>query len=321
MKAMRITFLIIVAVLSLASAPFFGSADIALHELFEDSISAKIFWEIRLPRVALGALVGAGLSLCGLVYQSLFQNPLASPYTLGVSSAAAFGVTLFLALQLGVEIVPGGAVFSGILGACLCVVLLLSIARRGIAGSATLLLSGVVLSFFFSSLVLFLQYLGDFSRVFQITRWLMGGLEGASSWQLCMLGVLTALAASLVWFKREELDLLACGETIAISKGVDPEKAARLFVIVTSLLVGAIVSVAGPIGFVGIIVPHLTRLVAGPLHKSLIPATLFVGAVFLVDCDTVARTLVSPFEIPVGVVTALLGGPFFLYYLLSKRTY
>ena len=323
MKAASGTALILYGALAfmvLAAAPFYGAVDVTLESLRDDPTAATIFWELRVPRLLLGFFTGAGLSLCGLAYQSLFQNPLASPYTLGVSSGAAFGATLALMAGLTFDIAFLSApALCGIGGALASAALVIALSRLSRTGSVTLLLCGVVVSFFFSSLVLFLQYLSDFTRIFQISRWLMGTLEGASYTEVALLAAITIAGALLLMGRSSELDLISCGEDLALARGVDTGRLQMVVVVLTSLMVGLTVSLAGPIGFVGIIVPHLVKTIVCPLHCRLLPCTFFIGGVFLVICDTFARTITAPFEIPVGVITALLGGPFFLVLLLSRR--
>ena len=195
---------------------------------------------------------------------------------------------------------------------------LLTRLRRG-CSTATLLLAGVAVSFFFSSLILFLQYISDFSDTFRIIRWLMGGVEVSGYDSVLGLAPFVAVGCGMVFWLTNDLNLMTVGEDFAVSRGVAATRTKTLLFFCTSLTVGGVVSVCGPIGFVGMICPHICRLLVGHNHRHLAPATFLFGGVFLVLCDTVARSLVAPAEIPVGVITALLGGPFFLWLLVRGR--
>lgn len=281
---------------------------------------ADVLLRIRLPRALLAAVVGAALSVSGVLFQALLRNPLADPFVLGVSGGAALGGVAVLsvggALGLGQALVPPAA-FAG---ALLSLLVLFAVAgRRGRMSPTTLLLTGVVLNAFASAAIVFaasLGGLGDGARVF---LWLVGSLSvatpavvGAVS-AVVVLGVLATLP-----FARP-LDLLALGEESAAQLGVDVARLRPLLLVVGSLLVGAGVAVSGLIGFVGLILPHLLRLVLGPDHRLLLPSAALGGAAFLVVCDTVARTLLGGRELPVGAITALAGGPLFLW-LLRRQT-
>ncbi len=284
------------------------------------AVAPMIFWEIRVPRVLGAFLAGAGLATCGLVFQSMFRNVLATPFTLGVSSGAAFGASLFYALGFNWSLVglSGSALFAilGALGTTYLVFLLGRLRRSANSAEVTLLLSGVVISFFFSSLILLLQYLSDFAGLFKITRWLMGSLELMEYRVVVALLIVVVFGAVISFLNAHELNLLSAGEEFALSKGVAVVRVRWTLVAVTSLVVGAVVSFCGPIGFVGIMVPHICRILFGLNHRVLSPCVFLFGGAFLVLCDTLARTAIAPYEIPVGVITSLLGGPFFLWLLL-----
>ena len=298
------------------AAPWIGLGDIK-----NEIVQQQILLDIRLPRVLFAFVAGAGLSLCGMVFQAMFHNPLATPYTLGVASGASFGAacTVFLGLNvtlLGFDVITVGA-FIGALVA-ITFVFFISQLQRGFS-SETLLLTGVATSFFFSSLILFIQYLSDMTDSFMIMRWLMGGLSSASYHSLLQLiPIVTISTAIILWLSRE-LNLLMAGDDIALSRGVSVKQVRYLLFFSTSLCVGGIVALCGPIGFIGMMVPHICRLLIGTDHRWLTPATLMFGGGFLILCDAVARLLIAPAEIPVGVITTLLGGPFFLWLLIKRR--
>ena len=306
-------------------APFIGSTPIRAAQVFSptmpfaDNVDAQIFFIARLPRALAAALVGGTLAAAGVVFQGLLRNPLATPYTLGVSSGAALGA--MLAITFGARWPVGSVELASLMGAlaAVFVVYLLATARQHGLSSTVLLLAGVTLNAFFSALILFVQYMSDFAQIFRALRWLMGDLDVVSYRPI--LSALPLVLISFAAFARlaRPLNLLSLGADAASTRGVDVERAQRMAFLGGSLATGAAVSVGGPIGFVGIIVPHLIRLVVGADHRLVLPASAFFGAAFLVVCDVVARIVIAPVELPVGVVTAVIGGPFFLWLLLGKR--
>ncbi len=316
-------FLFFLAVLF--AAPFIGPESIGPGDLFSGGSTTRlfIFWTLRVPRLLLGLFAGAALSLAGMSFQTLFRNPLATPFTLGVSSGAAFGVSVAVLTGLS-----GGLMMSSfeatplfaLGGAFLVVIILYRLARSG-SGLSTLhlLLAGVALSYFFSSLLLFAQYAADFTQTFRMVRWLMGNLETIG--YAPALALLPALlyGVAILLINRRELDLLLCGEEIARSRGVPVDYLRKQLYFVASILTAVTVAACGPIGFVGLVVPHVLRLLLGESHGKLIAGSLLLGGPFLVACDAVARNVVGGSELPVGIVTALLGGPFFLYLLICRR--
>jgi iron complex transport system permease protein len=282
-----------------------------------------ILTRIRIPRVLLAAVAGAALACTGAAFQALFRNPLATPYTLGVASGAAFGAVT--AILLGSRL-PFGGTGAGTAGALAGAAAVTGLAwllgrRRGGLPTTTLLLAGVTLSFLFSALVLLLQYVADFTQAFRILRWLLGEVRVVGYAPFGVLAPLALVGGLLVLRRREELHVLAAGEELARARGVELRGVTRAVFFGSSALVGGVVALCGPIGFVGLVVPHALRRVLGPDLRVVLPACVPAGAAFLVLCDTVARTVLAPVEIPVGVVTALLGGPFFLAVLLRTRTH
>ncbi len=300
-------------------APMIGSQPLDLAKLLAgDETVGAILWQLRLPRVLLAVLAGGVLAVSGVAFQTLFRNPLAEPYTLGVAAGAALGAVL--ALQLVGDagfLAVAGAAFVGALSVS-AVILGLASTRHGLE-TGTLLLAGIAISLSCSALILFVQYLADFTRTFRMVRWMMGGLAVVGYSELLWLLPWVVLAAGMVLAHRWELNLLLTGEELAASRGVDLMRLRLLVLGATSLAVGALVAVAGPIGFVGLIVPHILRRWVGHDHLHLVPACLFGGGAFLVICDLGARTVMAPAELPVGVLTALLGGPFFLWLLVLRR--
>ena len=309
---------------ALLAAPLVGMRFTPLPAAFSSPSSgqeSEIFWRLRVPRVAVSYVAGAALALAGVVFQAMFRNPLATPFTLGVASGAALGASA--AIRLGIAWSFAGISSTALFafaGAMASTLLVYGVGRlRQGTTPAAMLLAGVAVSFLFSSVNLFIQYVSDFTQTFRIVRWLMGGLEVVgfrSVVEMLPLAVAGALTAAL---SLREMNLLATGEEVAASRGVDvPAVRRRLFVAV-SLMVGGVVAVCGPIGFVGLMVPHICRLLVGDDARVLAPASFLFGGIFLTVCDAAARTLIAPAEIPVGVITALLGGPFFLWLLTRNR--
>ena len=309
-------------------SPLVGSTHVSLRRAldpsipFADNVDAQIFFVARLPRTLAGALVGGSLAAAGVVFQGLLRNPLATPFTLGVSAGAALGAMLAITFNwtlagLGLPAVPVAS-FIGSLGA-VAIVYSLARARHSGISTNTLLLAGVTMNAFFSALILFVQYFANFAETFRTLRWLMGDLD-VSAYQpiVTALPLLAVSFAIFAWLARP-LNLLSLGPDAAESRGLDVTRAQRVAFVSASLATGAAVSIGGPVGFIGIIVPHLVRLMVGADHRVVLPASALFGAAFLVACDVVSRTVLAPLELPVGIITALIGGPFFLWLLVRRR--
>jgi iron complex transport system permease protein len=312
------------AALVLVSTPLVGMQRVPLKAILDfgsGGTESAVFWTLRTPRVCLAFLAGAALAVSGMAFQALFRNPLATPFTLGVSSGAALGVGLYVRTGLSVRLpgIPGPTLFA-LLGALLAMFLVYGLTRlRRDFSTMTLLLAGVAVSFCFSSFLLFLQYLSDFTQSFRILRRLMGGLEVVGF--DAALNLLPAVAAGtlILFWLAQDLNLLLAGEEVAVSRGVDVPRTRKILFFACSLMVGAVVAACGPIGFVGMMAPHICRLLIGSNHRILLPATFLFGGAFLTLCDTLARTLIAPAEIPVGILTALLGGPCILWHLVGRK--
>jgi len=283
----------------------------------EDNVDAVILLRIRLPRALMALVVGGALAAAGAVLQALLRNPLAEPHLLGVSGGAAFGGVVALILvgatgALPAFLVPVGS-FAGALAAMVIVYRLGTV--HGRLQPYTFLLAGVVCNAFTGALIMALNAFADFFQAHGILFWLMGSLQTQSYWLVAASAVY--LTGGVLWLLRHtrEFNVLSLGEESAAQLGVDVGRVRRVAFAVSSLLVGAAVSVSGMIGFVGLIVPHVTRLLIGADYRLLLPASVLVGGTFLVLADTVARSAFGASEIPVGVVTALCGGPFFIYLL------
>ena len=281
-----------------------------------------VILEIRLPRVILAALVGASLAPSGAVYQGLFRNPLADPYLIGVSAGAGLGATIAIAFGLQARWGGLGAVsLLAFVGALATTALVYGLARIGGRTSvATLLLAGVALASFLSAVTTYLMFHAeDAFRTVHIVGWLMGTFALSNWSHVRLLAPVALVILVLLWAFSHRLNILQLDEEQAQQLGVPVERTRLILIVAASLLTATAVSVSGVIGFVGLIVPHAVRLVWGPDHRFLVPMSALVGAIFMILADGVARTLLSPSELPVGVVTAFCGAPFFLYLLRQRK--
>jgi iron complex transport system permease protein len=296
-------------------APLIGSTHIDLRRaLTHVSPDYEILFYARLPRVLLALLGGAALSVTGVLFQCMLRDPLAEPYTLGVSSGASVGAVLAICL---------GFRATGLLslaGAALVLLIVLGVAAEGRRlSSFTLLLTGVTMNSMCFAIIMFLHNLANFSQSFAISRWLMGGLDAVEYSTLGWLALAVLPVCLLVMVRARQWNLLAVGDDWAASRGVATSAFTAFGYLAGSILTGLVTALTGPIGFVGLIVPHALRLKLGADHRVLLPCSLLVGAAFLCVCDTLARTVIAPTAIPVGVLTALAGGPFFIWLLRSRR--
>lgn len=275
--------------------------------------------DLRLPRVALAALVGACLAAAGVLYQALFRNALADPYILGVSSGAGLGAALAFAITgagAASLLAPPLAAFVGALATIALVAALAT--RRGIMDTLSLLLAGVAVSYTLSALTSFVLVVRR-EQMSRIVFWMMGGLQGATWTQVGIVAVMLAVGLVVPVMFARELNIMLLGDERAGELGVNVEGVKRLILAAASLIVSAAVSVSGLIGFVGLMTPHAARLVLGPDHRLLLPASVLSGAIVMVLADLLARVVLAPVELPVGIVTALAGGPVFVWLLLRAR--
>ncbi len=280
-----------------------------------------ILLQVRLPRLLLAALTGATLSLTGAVFQALLRNPLAEPYILGISGGSALVVVIAMGFGLhllifGFQIIP---IFA-VCGALITILFVYNFSRIGnYLPTHTMLLAGISLQAMFSALILFLQTLLDPLQLMQVFTWLMGNIPTPEYGHLLWIFLYVVLAIGVILPQARHLNALTLGELDAQIVGIDVERLKKVLFFACSLLTGSIVALTGLIGFVGIIIPHLLRLSIGPDHRRLLPACVIFGSIFMVVADTLARVLLSPTEIPVGVITALIGGPFFLFLLWKNK--
>lgn len=282
--------------------------------------TVAIIANLRLPRVLLGALIGASLALAGVTFQGLLRNPLADPFTIGVSSGAAVGATLALLLRQRLQLdFPHMIPVFAFAGALLAMYFVYNLAKiGGQVPVVTLLLAGVVVSSFLSAVIsLLMVFAGE--NMQGIFFWLSGGLIMRSWPQLWFVLPYLILGFTVLYAHARELNILLMGEEAAHHLGVKVETVKKILLVTASLVTAAAVSVSGMIGFVGLIIPHAVRIVTGPDHRVLMPASAMVGAIFLIWADVVARTSLAPQEIPVGIITAFVGAPFFIYLLRKKK--
>ncbi len=321
-RFLRVTGLAaLVCAVALAILPWIGPARIeAARALAGHSPDAEIFFQARLPRVLLAALAGGALAVAGVLFQALLRDSLADPYTLGISSGASLGAVLAICFgwrSAGMIPAVWLAALSGAGATLLLVMALASFGRR--VSSFSLLMSGITINSIAIAVILLLQNVATFAQSFAIIRWLMGGIESV---EYTTLGLLCAVVMPVVVYLvagARSWNLMAAGEEWAAARGVATSKLMWGGFVAGSLLTGSITAITGPIGFLGLIVPHALRLRLGADHRLLLPASFFTGAAFLAVCDTVARTVMAPADIPVGVITAMLGGPFFLWLLRSRQ--
>jgi len=324
-RTMRILILAGALFLIAALSLCLGSAALSLKAVISsffgghNTTEHNIIFGIRLPRIILGFAIGGALSLAGVILQGLFRNPLVEPYTMGISGGAALGVSLAIILKLyrvmGLAALP----VAGFLGAAVIITLLYVInTRKKALKIQGLLLTGVMISFISSSFIMLIMAVSRTEDLHGIVFWIMGSLE-EPSWFLIKLMLFTSLAGlALSYIFWKDLNALRLGEEEAAHLGINAERAKRALFVLASLLTGCAVSVGGIIGFVGLIVPHLVRMFIGSDHRILLAGSFLGGAGFLIFCDTLARIIAAPSELPVGVITGILGGSFFIYALTRR---
>ena len=329
-RAIPIFCLAAVLLLGFLLSVMVGSVPVApqevLRALFEGGEDTQdpvvaVVRDIRLPRAILAGMVGAALALAGLGFQAISRNPLADPTILGVSSGASLGVTVATLLGLaGPFGNPAVVTLFAFAGALLAAVGVYAIAQvDGRLPITMLLLSGVIVGLFFASCVMLIMALLAPAELQGVVFWLMGNIGPAGGRTLAVLALVLAIGAGVLWRQAARLNLLALGEEQAFQLGVEAERVKRTVFVIASLVTGAAISAAGSIGFVGLIVPHAVRLLLGPDNRQLVPAAALLGATFLMLADLLARIVMAPAELPVGVITSFCGAPLFVYLLRSRR--
>ncbi len=291
------------------------------HGLFQNPETTKeiVVWNLRLPRIIMGILAGIGLAIAGTMMQGILRNPLASPFTLGIASGAGFGAAL--AILLGAGIIAGEYLVIGnaFLFALIPAFVILGLTRYKRATPETMVLAGIAMLYIFSAATTLLMYFSEAEAVKAAYFWMVGSL-GKASWDaiLPVSIVLACCVPPLMW-KSWDINVMGAGDETAKSLGVNVERTRILILIIASLLTAGIVSFMGTIGFVGLVAPHMCRMVIGGDNRFLIPASGLFGAALLLGADTIARTIIAPVILPVGVLTAFMGGPLFLYLIMRKR--
>ncbi|MDF2892271.1 MAG: ABC-type Fe3+-siderophore transport system, permease component [Clostridia bacterium] len=321
-------FIILLAglVIAIIMAVGFGAVRIPAAEFIDilfrgiQTEHSTILLQIRLPRVLLCLVIGAGLAAVGTVMQGIFKNPLVDSYTLGMSSGAALGAVI--SIVTGISFSIGGVSTTGVfafIGAVSTLFLVYNLAKRKNAMSVnSLLLAGVAVSYFLSAIISFLMLLNQ-DNLQHIVFWTMGSLS-LTSWSKVVISYIIIIPGILaLLFYARELNILTMGDESAQYLGIDVEKLKRVLLVICCIIVGAVVSVSGTIGFLGLVAPHIIRLIAGSDNKKVIPYSALLGAVLLIASDTVGRTIIQPVEIPVGVMTSIMGGPFFIFLLRKQR--
>ncbi|MFV0428356.1 MAG: FecCD family ABC transporter permease [Arachnia sp.] len=322
---------IIALLVSIVAGIALGASDLGMPEIVRSvlarfgfdvvaptSLQDAVIWKLRAPRVLLAAVVGAGLAVCGAVLQALTRNPLADPYLLGVSSGASAGAVTILILGVG-----GGAISlnaGALAGALAAFAIVLLLAGRQNGGTSRIVLAGIAVGQFFAALTsLVVMSSADNDSARTAMGWLLGSLAGASWELLGAAAIVAALGIVVIWVSADTLDAFTFGRETAASLGVAPGRAATALFVLTAVMTAVLVAASGAIGFVGLIIPHLARLLGARRHRALVPWSALLGALFLVWADVVSRVAFAPQQIPVGVVTALVGVPVFAVILTSRR--
>ena len=333
-------FLSIVMIISALTAVTIGTTDISISEVYNviihnvldlfgvDYMSQEfgsgpihdIVWFIRLPRIILAIGVGMGLSICGVVMQAIVKNPLADPYILGVSSGASFGATLAIMLGVGSIFGANAVGVMGFLGAFIISILVLVISNiGGRANSIKLLLSGMALSSICSAISSFIVYFAhDKEGMMSITYWLMGSLAGANWDSNLIILVIVFICTLFFWSQHRIFNLMLLGDEVAITLGTDLQKYRYMYLLISSIIVGFVVYASGLIGFVGLIIPHIVRMIFGTDHKKLIPIAALLGSIFLIWADVLSRIIIPNSELPIGILISLIGSPCFIYLMIKK---
>lgn len=309
-------FYILLSFIIIVTAPFIGQIDISFINLLNSSkMDYQVFWDIRVPRVILAFFVGAILALSGLVFQTIFRNPMSTPFTLGVAS----GATLFTAIGIVLGFLSFISLFAFI-GAMVTIVLLFIISSKlESVETSSLLLVGIALSFFYSACLMVLFFISDLQESYEIVRFTMGSLDIVGFNDIYIIATAAIFLLFLIIKFRYELKLLLTSHQFAKLKGIDVKKVNYTLLLGVSVAVGVAVSITGPIGFVGLIVPHILKIFLKISADKLIVPIFFFGGIFLVFCDMIARNLGTVSDIPIGVVTSFLGAPFFIYLIITRK--
>lgn len=330
--------LIFVLVLCVAISASIGSADLSVTDSLKIIASripyigkyinyseiavvySKIIWQIRMPRILLAGFVGCGLSVVGAAFQGMFRNPLADPHILGVSSGAALGATIAMLSGIGFHLIGLGMIGTfAFIGALLTAFIVYQLSCVGNKlPVVNILLTGIAVSTMLSAIISFLMTFHH-DKIEKVYLWTMGSFSAATWDRVLFLAIITVTCCGAIIIFSRELDVIMTGNDTAESLGINTARIKKIIIMVASLQVAACVSVSGMIGFVGLVIPHCLRMISGPKHKVLLPLSCLGGAIFMIICDTIARNAAAPSEIPVGVITAILGTPYFIYLLQRNK--
>lgn len=326
-------FLLLLVGLSIGGASF--NIEESWHALLsglsqspeEMEINQKIIWTLRVPRVLMAIVSGIGLALAGLVMQTILRNPLASPYTLGISSAASFGAALSIVLGIGASNFMSGVIpanyliaFNAFLCATICTFAIYGLSKTQRVTAETIVLFGVATNFLFSAATSFLQYIGSEEQLAELVYWMFGSLSKATWGKLKLTAVVVTITAILIYWKAWDYNALLLGDEAAGSLGLNVERLRIYGLLMSSFVTSVIVSLLGPIGFVGLVAPHIGRILIGSDHKFLIPVSALLGACLLVLADVLSCVVLSPVIVPVGIVTSFVGVPLLIYLVTRRRT-
>lgn len=286
-----------------------------------DDLSNTIFFKIRIPRVLMATIAGGTLAITGAALQALFRNPLASPFTLGISGGASLGALLAIRSGLAIGVLGFSMVsISAFIFSILTMLFVYSVSKvGGVVATGRLLLAGVVANFLYSAVVMFIQFFSNFTESLHTLRWIMGSLDVVGFDTIWKTLIFVVPGCAILLSLTKDMNLFGLGDDVAASLGVDVRGMEKKIYFATSLAAGAVISVTGPIGFVGLIIPHILRMIIGVDNRIILPCSFLLGASFLTLADTVSRTVISPVEIPVGIITASIGGVFFLWLLVRTK--
>ena len=331
-KILFIFFLLSVIILVSGISASLGSANLSLGEVYSsilhrlfpvyfesDELADACIWNLRLPRIFMGIVAGFGLGIAGCVTQAILKNPLASPYTLGISSGASFGASL--AIITGAGIIGGDYLIIGnaFLFALLCSFIILGLSNRKGATPETMILAGIAMMYLFSAMTTILQYFGEAEAVKEALFWAVGDLDRATWPKITIIVVMLTFCFLLFMIKSLDLNIMAAGDETATSLGVNVRSTRIALMAVTTLLVACIVCFTGTIGFVGLVAPHLTRIAVGGDNRFVLPISGLFGTLLLISADLVARRVMAPIILPVGAITAFMGAPIFMYMIMKRK--
>lgn len=318
----KIFLITLLSILITTASLFIGIHNINIYNIFNsETIDKYIFFNTRMPRVISGFFAGGILAVSGLVFQSIFKNPIATPFTLGVAGGASLGAAIYILFAQSVSIISVfGQTTAAMAGALVTIFIVYSFAFiKGRLNNITLLLAGVAVNFFTSSLIMFIQYFADIEKSYNITKYITGSLANVSLNNILLLIPVSFTAFLIIYSFHKELDIISMGEYIAESRGVNISHSITILYFSVSFSIAAVISATGPIGFVGMIIPHIMRMYISFKNKILIPVSFIFGGAFLVFCDTIARIIITPAELPVSIITSLIGAPFFIFLILKTN--